>query len=957
MALLLSVALFGVSALFAHAQTDTTAGQTTEELATASDPTNTNTGSATDSDTNTQTTDPGESADDDLANTGGTEETGTDTATIDTGDADANTDLSRETNVNDTTVVGADQTTVTNVNDGTIDNDADVLATTGDNTGVASDVVTITTGTARSTANILNVLNTNLFNAEGLFYFLNVLMGNIALDMRNLFSVLMGGLPDLGGGSTCDLSEGSCNSADTTLTIDNTNTGTVSTDVTVGASTAANTGIAEDGSADIATGDAYAGANVMNIVNTNITNANYLLLTMNAFGGGVSDIIFPGADWFYELLRGGSGVPAGSSITFENDNTANVTTDGTIEANSGDNSASAPEASIDTGNADASTNIVNRINNNIFGDSISLLFRVSDTWSGKIFGLPDGMSWRQTPAGIEIFLDDTLSADDLSDSAEPLNLVNRNTNVANVDTTFNVFALTGDNMAEGGEEASITTGDAEAGANVLNVVNTNVLGRNWVLAIFNILGDWDGDISFGQPDLWVGVRALTPSHIRGGTCFNYEFTVNNFGDATAREVYLSARYDRALQSIEDLEDTAHDRLAYHIGRIAKNQSRTFTLPACLQSGVPRNTPIETIFEVTAEEPDADLINNTDAISVVTSAGGSGGRLLNPSSVSTDGDETVDLTVTKTASETKITASSTVEYTITIENNGPQINYALLVDTISDPSGKPIHEERWGLEQIYADETIVLTYTATYNDETKPGTYTNTARVSGTIAETTEGEPIDSPVASAKVKVLDTVANTLATCEPLLTSYIRYGELNYTSDVRKLQHFLRTTEGAAGVPLSGEYDRTTHDAVHAFQTKYASDILIPWGVTRSTGYVYYTTQKKINEIWCLRDFPLTDEQRAEIEAFKARVNAQNEGGTPVPAEDFELIGMAPATKPETEMTELALSETEPARTEEPEEDRVSEAANQVAAVAEATAEAAGLWTSIKESVSGLFSKWW
>jgi hypothetical protein len=56
-------------------------------------------------------------------------------------------------------------------------------------------------------------------------------------------------------------------------------------------------------------------------------------------------------------------------------------------------------------------------------------------------------------------------------------------------------------------------------------------------------------------------------------------------------------------------------------------------------------------------------------------------------------------------------------------------------------------------------------------------------------------------------------------------------------------------------------------VHALQTKYAADILAPWGIKESTGYVYLTTRKKVNEIYCAGQgmtFPLTAEEQKIVE---------------------------------------------------------------------------------------------
>lgn len=85
---------------------------------------------------------------------------------------------------------------------------------------------------------------------------------------------------------------------------------------------------------------------------------------------------------------------------------------------------------------------------------------------------------------------------------------------------------------------------------------------------------------------------------------------------------------------------------------------------------------------------------------------------------------------------------------------------------------------------------------------------------------------------------------------------------------RLQALLKTFE-SANVEVNGVYDEASIAAVHAFQTKYASEILAPWGINQSTGFVYLTTRKKMNEIYCDRDltFPLSAEEEQIIEKAK------------------------------------------------------------------------------------------
>jgi hypothetical protein len=128
----------------------------------------------------------------------------------------------------------------------------------------------------------------------------------------------------------------------------------------------------------------------------------------------------------------------------------------------------------------------------------------------------------------------------------------------------------------------------------------------------------------------------------------------------------------------------------------------------------------------------------------------------------------------------------------------------------------------------------------------------------------------------------------ALCDRYLTAFIRFNFKNDTEQVRRLQMVLRDVESAS-VSVNGVYDAATLGAVHALQMKYASDILAPWGARVSTGYVYLTTRKKINELYCrnTKRFELTPGELMAIEQTRA-------GVPPAPRALFTNTSPAPTT---------------------------------------------------------------
>jgi hypothetical protein len=96
-----------------------------------------------------------------------------------------------------------------------------------------------------------------------------------------------------------------------------------------------------------------------------------------------------------------------------------------------------------------------------------------------------------------------------------------------------------------------------------------------------------------------------------------------------------------------------------------------------------------------------------------------------------------------------------------------------------------------------------------------------------------------------------LAQQTYSCGILLHEFIKYGQANNRLEVIKLQIFLRTFEGFNNLQVTGVYDLPTYRAVEIFQKRYSQDILGPWEIDDSTGYVYITTRLAINNIFCGR----------------------------------------------------------------------------------------------------------
>ncbi len=100
---------------------------------------------------------------------------------------------------------------------------------------------------------------------------------------------------------------------------------------------------------------------------------------------------------------------------------------------------------------------------------------------------------------------------------------------------------------------------------------------------------------------------------------------------------------------------------------------------------------------------------------------------------------------------------------------------------------------------------------------------------------------------------DTTPEPIATvekkeCQTLIVTPIKLWSQNDAGDVKDLEDFLNAFEGES-LEVNWVYEQADVEAVKRLQLKYASEVLTPWGIKNPTGYVYKTTTKKINDIYC------------------------------------------------------------------------------------------------------------
>lgn len=751
--------------------------------------------------------------------------------------------------------------TIATSNHATTTNNATTSANTGGNTATGDGPSAIVTGDAYAYANVVNLTNTNIINSTGFIAFINQLFGAGTVDIRDMFDIFSGA-----GTTTGSCSSGGCDGANLEQYLLN-NYSTTTNTVTVSANTGGNHASGSD--VAIITGDAYAATNVTNVTNTNIIDANYLVLSFSNFGDLLGDIVLPNKSLLEKLFRYTSGV---SSLAYQADNQATIENHVTTAANTGGNVASSTASTsggyIDTGSATTYTNVYNQVNTNVINDdSFVMLFRIHGDWNGSVFGLPDNLSWFATPGGIAIT--NTGGQTTPATSGISADIVN----ATDIENNVSVEANTGGNTTSGSGLSYIETGDAYAATNITNIANTNILGRNWSLLIFDIFGDWMGNLSFGQPDLWIGGTANAADGTTGaGAEVIYTFTITNLGDTPAHDVTLAGALD------SDLIQLASPLQNISLGTIEPGETIERSYPARVVNSLPNGSfPINLTAIIDSAEPDENDANNEEVITIIAENHHSFRSNSNGFTVN-DITQSADIEIHKTANHDSILPGDTVEYEVTITNHGGPVFDGILYDTLYDESGAVILDQNWPLKRIESGETITVTYEIAFSADTSPGVYTNSAQVLGyhKNERVRYMREYDSSVASVPISVAGVrpapqvlgLTTNAALCEPYLTSYLRAGTPNDPTEVIKLQRFLREKIDTSLAP-TGHFNQATEQAVRAFQRRHRATVLIPWGIDSPTGYVYYTTQKQINEIYCAHTttFPLSTDQIAEIHRYR------------------------------------------------------------------------------------------
>ncbi|TSC72035.1 MAG: hyphally-regulated cell wall protein [Parcubacteria group bacterium Gr01-1014_70] len=654
-------------------------------------------------------------------------------ATVITGDATAGTEVNNSINTNDIDLTststpenldgdpsfaeategeGATSTILSLDVDNTATSTTAATSTaeTGQNeASTGPGTASVDTGDSVAYANVLNLVNSNFLGTNGDFQLLNLfgnIFGELSLNMENGASCSF----------LCFLTQ---------LIVATHNSADLLNSIAVSASTGGNMASSTSGDAGVNTGNAFAAANVINVVNTNIVSADYLAFIMNAFGSWEGDLVLPPGTFWDGSASSTPGACCGAGNVFaENQNDADIENNVEAGADSGSNESTGDGgASVDTGNAGAASNVMTIANTNIFGNNFLLIYvRTLGEWQGRVFSLPDGV--QIIPMGDGFIIDgfssqlSSLGTGGFGMGSTTIANQNRTRLVNNVSAS----ASTGGNAATAGGNASVNTGNAFAAANVVNIANTNIIGRNWLLAIVNVFGDWMGDLAFGRPDLWIGASAEGPSPLQSGDESRFSVTYRNNGTAPATQSEISFQLDSNLVVTDTGGGTVDGgTISFDAGTVNPGASGSFSFAAQTQSVPVGDSQGSVLAFADLYEDDGNSSNNTDELRLDFYNKPPEG-FLGYSQIYAR----LELAKERKGDDT-VQVGSNVEYAITLENKGAGYAYKVRVDDeMKNEAGEVISMQGWDLDMVYPGEKIIIEYTVQFSDKTVPGTYTNYA---------------------------------------------------------------------------------------------------------------------------------------------------------------------------------------------------------------------------------------
>lgn len=597
----------------------------------------------------------------------------------------------------------------------------DATTTAPENTAppveASPDSAAITTGDAESVTVIENNINTNVTTENGVVSNADIYDYTGDIDLLTVFvAVLAGakGIVTLGGDAI-------------NIVIKNINNAVVENQATTASNTGNNSATGD--SASITTGEATATTDIVNYVNTNIVGNNWLYATLNIFGNWNGNLIVPG-----EGLLSALDARNFSTINIFNENSATVTNDVLTVANTGDNSATsggAGEVNIQSGSSLAQTNISNVVDTNIVRNNwFLLLFNNMGSWTGQLLNWGGesnnvlsynfGGAYTEFPSG-------TLSV--------------TNQNEAQVTNSAVTTANSGGNTASGNfGGAKVTTGNASAFTNIFNMINTNIIGDNWFFAVVNNMGNWNGNVEFGYPDLAVALVS-DQAEVSPGETVDFAVHYKNIGQADSGATQVRLQLPAELSA---------EKTVWDITGLKSGAEGSLQIKAQVKSDADAGATLKSTVEISTETKEVNVGNNSDS----DETGVYDARAASLDSLDSK------LVVKRSSTVTdQAKPGDRVQNTIIVENKSDNSLYNVSVsDKMLIADGTKLADFVWPIGKIKKGDKVRIRYEFIVNN---PGQEVAVNYVAKAIGQDMTGQEVSSHKASNWLTVLGFVARAYA----------------------------------------------------------------------------------------------------------------------------------------------------------------------------------------------------
>ena len=231
----------------------------------------------------------------------------------------------------------------------------------------------------------------------------------------------------------------------------------------------------------------------------------------------------------------------------DQDNSATVVNNLDQDTTTGKNSASrntGGDNTIESGDANTTGTIINSLNTNLAGVSV-YEFNIIDDYNGNyVLDLSSGNCVAGCSGGSTAVINEENGSNSENNASvdQELNNSTFQENDADIENNMTLASNSGDNRADRntGGDNTVTTGDANTEANVLNFVNNNLAG-GVVLAVVNIFGDLVGDI-------------LLPDGSTLSCCINDATVANKSnGDSSDNDASLSTNTNNDVEQFNNAD--------------------------------------------------------------------------------------------------------------------------------------------------------------------------------------------------------------------------------------------------------------------------------------------------------------------------------------------------------------------------------------------------------------------